>query len=661
MRQTNFSCDFPLVPELGVDQSWKSLFLLPHRYTDLSKLVTDFSRIHDGMSYVLVRGRVVGMKGLTREREETFSPYPGILVMTLSDGTNVIDCETFKPADWKSIERDDTITVLCKVRSFRGTVSLCDPEREKCRPQPRPEYKGIASKVAGERIMAAAYAAISDDDSVFEAAKWMITEQPRLARLIGKHWGTVESLLRGLHAPENMDEAREALQIARRVCVAEVRLKSRLPRKVLPSIPPNPELRRSIWDAIKSQPETFSESQLAALKAAVPALAGDKPSRVLINGDVGSGKTLVFLVIAAGFAKLGIHCAIMAPNGNVADQIRGHVMRRFPDIPCRYLGDGRDEGPADALIYVGTQALLHVTDRPKFGAVIVDEQQKFSRGQRQLLLEPHSHLIEATATPIPATLANALFGDCVIAKIPHSALQRVIRSHLFDNTQRAQVVKMTEATLARGKKVLFVYAAVNKAKAKVIDPDALPEAPPKPKAKKKGEKEEEVVKPKAPDARDATTAYEELQKRFPGQVAIVHGQMRTADRMEQMQAFHEGRLRILVSTTAVEVGVDSPGIGLVVVNDPDRMGLFQLHQMRGRGARDGGEADFVMFTKKALSKHAMQRLMTIRNTRNGFKLAEEDLKMRGFGEVAGDLQTGVAETTFKLNQLRPEDFVQSHR
>lgn len=661
MNKTDFTSSFPLVPELGVEQSWQALMLLPHKYTDLSRLITDFSHLHSGMTAALVRGRVVSIRGMTRERQETKSPFPAMVCMVLSDGTNEIVCEAFQVAAWKSVELDDTLTVYCKVRSFQGVVSLCEPVRERCRLEPRPDYKGIPGKVAGDRIMAAAYAAVTDEDSVREAALWLIKERPRLVRLINKHWGTAESLLRSIHAPATMQEAREALDIARRVCVAEVRLKSRLPRKTLPVIPAQPGLRRAIWEAIQTQPETFSPGQMSALKEAVPALSGGKPARVLINGDVGSGKTLVFLSIVAGFAKLGIACAVMAPTGSVARQIYNNVTRRFPGIPCRYIAEKMDEGPADALIYVGTHALLTAQNRPEFGAVVVDEQQKFSREQREGLLSPHTHLLEATATPIPQTLAAALFDDCVVAKVPTPPVDRQIRSHILGDEERSKVGDLHRAALAAGKKVLYVYAAVNKpkskAKAKPAESEEAAKAKAKTKAKSKAKGKEDEAPVKVEDVRAATTAYEEMQIKFPGQVAMVHGQMHPQKAAEQLQAFHEGRLPILISTTAVEVGVDSPGIRLVVVNDPDRLGLFQLHQLRGRAARDGGHADFVMFNKKDLKKVGMERLMAVRSIKSGFDLAEADLKARGFGEVAGELQTGASETTFRLSQLSPEDFV----
>lgn len=660
MKPNDVITDFPLVPELGVSEPWQALFLLPHQYTDLSRLVTDFSEIEGRGNFVLLRGRVVQVQGLTRDCKPTKGPFPGIISMTLSDGAYELPCESFQISAWKGVEVGDTITVLCKVRYFQDIgLSLSDPVRETCRAEPRVDYKGIVGKVSKERVMMAAQSAVMDANALERAARWLDEERPALAAQVRKHWGTPESLLQAVHAPTSVKQGYAALDIVRRLCAYEVRVKSRLKRKAAADIAPRPELRRAVWEAVQSQTETLSAGQIAGLKVAVPALSGDKPAWVLINGDVGSGKTLVFLCLVAGFCKLGVRCAIMAPRAAVARQIYNNVCRRFPELSCRFLAEGLEQGPEDASVWIGTTALLHAKGRPEFGLVVVDEQQKFSRSQREQMLSPHTHLVEATATPIPQTLAAALYGDCVTAIIPTPPVSRQIRSHILNGSQRRIIADLSRAALADGKKILYVYASVNQAKAKEQDQPvdeqiAGEKTKPTPK---KGSKAKAPAKEKAADARAVTVAYEEMQKRFPGMVALVHGQMPAKEAAAQLQAFHDGEMPILMSTTAVEVGVDSPGIRLVVVNDPDRLSLFQLHQIRGRGARDGGHADFVMYSEKALNKKQLLRLRTVRTVTDGFKLAEEDLKLRGFGEVAGEHQSGATETTFKLNHLTPEAFV----
>ncbi|MBK4736029.1 helicase-related protein [Noviherbaspirillum pedocola] len=659
MKPNDLTPEFVLVPELGVTEPWQALYLLPHQYTDLSRLVTDFAELEGRGGTALVRGRVVSVQGLTRDRKPTGSPFPQIISMVLSDGTYELPCESFSISDWKRVEPGDVLTIHCKVRYFPDSgLSLSDPVRETCRAEPRADYKGVSGKVAGERVMMAAQSAAMDTQAVRGAAQWLAQEHPQLDAMVQRHWGDTKDLFLAIHAPADMSQARAALDIARRLCVYEVRLASRMNRQETAVIDAQPGLRRAVWDAAQSQPEQLSPGQLAALKLAVPALSGTKPEWVLINGDVGSGKTLPFLCIVAGFAKLGMRSAIMAPRGAVARQIYGNVTRRFPGLSCRYLGEGIVEGPEDALVWIGTTALLHAKDRPEMALVVVDEQHKFSKSQRLQMLSAHTHLLEATATPIPQTMASALYGDCVLANIPTPPVSRQIRSHLLDASKRSIVVDLMRAALAAGKKVLLVYASVNQAKPKpeaASDVSATENVAPKKGGK--GKKDKGKPKVKAEDARAVTVAYAEVQQHFPGKVALVHGQMRAEEAAAQLQSFHEGAMPILMSTTAVEVGVDTPGVRLVVVNDPDRLSMFQLHQIRGRGARDGGHCDFVMYTKKALNKKQLQRLTIVKNINNGFKLAEEDLKLRGFGEVAGELQTGVTETTFKLTQLTPQDFV----
>lgn len=636
------------VPELGAVEAWQALFLLPAGYTDLSRLITDFSRLEGMRGPALVKGRVVNVYGLKKDRTPTQSPFPDILVMLLSDGQREVPCEAFRASAWKTVEPGVDITVLCTVKNFPDTgLCLSAPERERCRKEPRPDYKGIPGKVAGMRVMAAAAAAVMNPQCVRQACRWLTAERPQLARLVAKHWGSLETLFQAIHAPVSMKQGVAALDIARRLCAAEVRLRSRIQRKSLLPVTPMPELRRAVWDAICTQPETFSAGQMKALQQAMPALCGDRAARILLNGDVGSGKTLVFLCIVAGFCALGQRCAIMAPNGNVARQLYANATRRFPALACRYVADGGAEGSDDPLLWIGTTALLHVEKMPELACLVVDEQQKFSRQQREALLGGGTHLIEATATPIPRTMTLALFTDCVNAEIAVPPVHRKIRSHLLVNGERHLVQDLHRQTIARGKKVVYLYAAVVKSKARS-------------KAKKEPEKVESKSAEPTPgpeNVRGAETAFAEMNARFPGQVALVHGKMPAKKAAEQLQRFQDGISPILISTTAIEVGVDVPGIALLVVNDPDRFGINQLHQIRGRIARDGGEGDFVMISAKELSKHAFERLKVVRNESNGFELARKDLELRGFGEVAGDLQTGAAETTFKLSQLSARDFV----
>ena len=615
-----------LMPEMGAFEDWHALFLTPSEYIDLSNLVTSFNDIDFNRKQVLIKAKIVSLSKYNRKREPTTSPYPAILVVGLSDGVNILECDIFRPSDWKMLEVGDSITLLAHLKhnSYRGWY-LTSPQREKYSQTPRVDYLGIAGKISGSMIKEAAQLATVSPNNHVRDAIWLERERPMLARIIDRFWGSIPNLLHNLHCPTSVNEGVEALSFVKRLCIAEVKFNAKLHIKCIQNIEPLASLRSEIWEAIKTQAETPSTGQLEALKSAVPALSSNKPARVLLNGDVGSGKTFVFLCIVAGFARLGKRCAIMAPNENVANQIYRATINRFPNLSCKYVTGNSKSDTNDALIWVGTTALIFAKDRPTFDLVVVDEQHKFSREQRESLLSPHSHLIEATATPIPRSLAQALFSGCTLAVIPTPPLKRNLRSHLIDDSQRNLVSHLHKRAISAGQRVIYLYAAVKDGKTNL---------------------------------RAAKAAYKTMSEAFPNKVSIVHGQMDSnTDPSLELEAFKSGEKPILIASTAVEVGIDIPDVRLMVVSDPDRFGIAQLHQIRGRLARNGGDADFVMHTKKTLPKDALIRLNAVKNIHDGFALAKKDLEIRGFGEVAGDAQSGATNTTFKLCKISAADFL----
>lgn len=641
------------IPELGVHELWQGLFLLPSKYVDLSRSIDSFAQIERNAT-VIVNAKVVSKNGYTRDKKPTKSLYPAVLKMVLSDGRNTLPCDTFRAKEWITVDIGDTVTVMANVKNgFDGTY-LSSPELVKITPFPRVDYRGISGKVAGEVIQALCQAAVGDRRAVAKASAWFANEKPALTRLVLKHWGPVSNLLTSLHAPKSIREAQRALAIARRLCVAEVRYNGRLMAKRAQEIDPSINLRFAVWDAIKSQPETLSTGQLDALKIAIPALAGNVPARVLLNGDVGSGKTLVFLSIVAGFAMLGKFGAIMAPNENVAAQIHAQFQRRYPHISCKYVAGSSSDKTTSASVWIGTTALIFSKERPEFDIAVVDEMHKFSRQQREALLSPHTHLIEASATPIPRSLAIALFDGCVLAQISSPPVTREIHSHLIGAEQRHVVTSLHRKALEDGKRVIYLYAAVSKSNSKET-PAVLESV-----KTEEGKKEAKPIK-KPENIRAAQVAFDDMEKVFPGKVALVHGQMSQDKAAAALNAFRAGEKPILIASTAIEVGVDIPDVALMVVSNPDRFGIAQLHQIRGRLARNGGEANFVMHTKKELTRDTLTRLSAVRDIQNGFELAERDLHIRGFGDVAGDMQTGATNTTFQLSQITSEDFLRKRK
>jgi ATP-dependent DNA helicase RecG len=271
-------------------------------------------------------------------------------------------------------------------------------------------------------------------------------------------------------------------------------------------------------------------------------------------------------------------------------------------------------------LFVGTQSLLSMPGLD-LAALVVDEQHKFSVDQRARIAGQHTHIIESSATPIPRTLALALFDGWDYALIRHGPTSKTITNHVIPEKARQQARELVQKHLRASRKVIFLYPSVNgKAGSSVM------------------------------------SRGKALQEWFAGKVGIIHGKLKPQEKIDAIARFRDGTTSILVASTAVEVGVDVPDVGLMVVSGADRFGVSQLHQLRGRLVRNGGEGDFVMMTPASVSKATLERLNAVAQNNNGFDLAQRDLELRGFGNVLGDMQTGDSTTLFKLARLEPADF-----
>lgn len=238
-----------------------------------------------------------------------------------------------------------------------------------------------------------------------------------------------------------------------------------------------------------------------------------------------------------------------------------------------------------------------------------------------MLAHAHTHIIEASATPIPRSLALAIFDGWKQVKIINGPVPKQIRSSVATPRHRGSVVGLVRQHIDMGKKIIFLYHRVTGEGASVID------------------------------------AGKRLSERFPSKVSILHGKLKPDEKQKALTAFATGEQPIIVASTAVEVGVDVADIGLMVVSNADKFGVAQLHQLRGRLARNGGSADFVMMVDKEIKGDTRERLEALCNYADGFSLAERDMEIRGFGDVFGEFQSGKFTGTFKLPRLDVADFM----
>jgi ATP-dependent DNA helicase RecG len=380
-------------------------------------------------------------------------------------------------------------------------------------------------------------------------------------------------------------------------------------------------------------PYSLTPSQQRAVADIIADLA--QPNRMLrlLHGDVGSGKTVVALLAAATVIEAGRQAALMAPTEILARQHFATIARLAPAAGIRVaILTGRERGreraeilsalaAGDIDLIVGTHALFQ--DDVAFhdlALAIVDEQHRFGVHQRLALTRKGEavDLLVLTATPIPRTLVLTYFGDMDISELREKpAGRQKIDTRAMPIERLGEVVDAVKRALDDGRRVYWVCPLVG---------------------------ESETI-----DLAAAEERYEALRKRFGDTVELIHGRMRGAEKDRAMARFAEGSARILVATTVIEVGVDVPEASVMVIEHAERFGLAQLHQLRGRIGRGAEHSTCLLLYKAPLGETAKARLAILRETDDGFRIAEEDLRLRGEGDVLGTRQSGMPG--FRLARL----------
>ncbi len=391
---------------------------------------------------------------------------------------------------------------------------------------------------------------------------------------------------------------------------------------------------------LQSLPFKLTEAQKKSIDDITSDLAGNRPMLRLIQGDVGSGKTLVAAVSALLAITNKFQVAVMAPTEILAEQHArnfsnwlsplgikvGQLSGEVKGIDRKNILEALKNSQLD--IIIGTHALFQKSVIfAKLGLVIVDEQHRFGVHQRLALTKKASpyqaHQLVMTATPIPRTLTMLAYADLdcsVIDELPPGRQQ--IHTVLIENGRRNKIITRVEAACKTGRQAYWVCTLIE---------------------------ESEVL-----EAEAAAQTASSLQLKLPEvNIGLIHGQLRQAEKKEIMSSFVSGEIDLLVSTTVIEVGVDVPNASLMIIENPERLGLAQLHQLRGRIGRGNTKSHCVLIYKEPLSTISKHRLEVIRDSTDGFYIAEKDLELRGPGEVLGTKQTGLM--MFKIAQFPKHD------
>ena len=370
----------------------------------------------------------------------------------------------------------------------------------------------------------------------------------------------------------------------------------------------------------------LTESQTHVLREIRADMSGAHPMRRLLQGDVGSGKTVVAACSALMALESGCNVALMAPTEILAEQHFANFKKWFEPLGIQIglqTGSRKAEGLAGGngqapVLVVGTHALFSSGfDLPQPGLVIIDEQHKFGVAQREQLVRKgnYPHVLVMTATPIPRTLGLTLYGDLDISVIDEMPAGRgALRTFVRTTDKLLKVFEFIREKISAGRQAYVVY----------------------PRVEDSGEKELKAVR----------SELENLKKSLaPFGVGLLHGKLSSKEKEAVMAAFRANQIQVLLSTSLIEVGVDIPNATVMLVENAEHFGLAQLHQLRGRIGR-GGHQSYCILVSNAKNLEARNRLKILEETSDGFKIAEEDLKLRGPGELLGREQSGLPKFRF---------------
>jgi ATP-dependent DNA helicase RecG len=620
----------------GVHRVEDLLFHLPLRYQDRTR-VTPIAALREGIDAVIEGEVRAADVALGRRRS---------LMARLQDGSGILTLRFFH----FSAAQKHRLLPGARLRCF-GQVRRGGSGLEMYHPECRPVCEGAGPVEEALTPVYPTTAGIGQHQwrSLCRQALALL-DHARPAELLPpaerQRYDLVQAL-HYLHAPppdaplELLREGRHPAQL--RLALEELvahqlslqQLRELQQREGAPPLPFRSEFLEAFLHSLPFAPTAAQQRVLGEIAGD---LARARPMLRLVQGDVGSGKTLVAAGAALQAIANGYQVALMAPTEILAEQHWHNFGTWFKhlDLRMEWLS-GRTKGKkraaalgriasGEAALAIGTHALFQQEVAfSRLALVIVDEQHRFGVHQRLALSEKAApgagrpHQLVMTATPIPRTLSMVAYADLdcsVIDELPPG--RQPVGTVLIDSSRRAQVMERVAGACAAGRQAYWVCTLI-------ADSDAL-------------------------QAQAAEATAQELREALPGlRVGLVHGRLKPAEKDTEMAAFKAGELDLLVATTVIEVGVDVPNASLMIIENPERLGLAQLHQLRGRVGRGARASHCVLLYQTPLSASGRQRLGALRQSSDGFYIAERDLELRGPGEVLGTRQTGLME--FRIAEL----------
>ena len=618
-----------LEKDLGIRTYEDLLHYYPFRYVNKSQFYK-ISEVNSDLPYIQLVGEIVRMEEIGAKRSKRLVAY-------IQDETGLLELVWFKGVKWvkNSVKPNTQYVVFGKPNLFNGKINIAHPEIESVEEYKKgmcntlqPMYpsseklsnKGLNNKAIGKLTQ-----------TLLPQLKNQIRETLSTDLLQKLNLPSREEALFDIHFPKNTQDLQRAqyrlkfeelffiqLQLIQMKQVRQQKLKGH-------NFSTIGEYFNQFFN--EHLPFELTNAQKRVLKEIRKDCGGEYQMNRLLQGDVGSGKTLVALMSVLMAIDNSFQACLMAPTEILANQHFETISDLLKDLPIKVsLLTGskkaaerkvlhQDLESGETHILIGTHALLE--DKVKYknlGLVIIDEQHRFGVAQRAKMWQKNiqpPHVLVMTATPIPRTLAMTLYGDLdisIIDELPPG--RKSIKTVWKSDSNRLRVFGFIHEEIKKGRQAYIVYPLI---------------------------KESEKL-----DYKDLMDGYKSVCRAFPEQqISIVHGQMKAEDKDFEMARFIKGETQIMVATTVIEVGVNVPNASIMLIESAERFGLSQLHQLRGRVGRGSEQSYCILMSGNKLSEDAQQRLKTMVRTSDGFEIAEEDLKIRGPGDLMGTQQSGI--------------------
>lgn len=619
-----------LQKELGISKISDLLEYYPYKYVDRSRIYT-INELRSDMPFVQVKGRILGFE------EFGSGPRKKRLVAHFTDGTGIADIVWFSGIKYatQQFKVNTEYIVFGKPTLYGGRYQFAHPDIDKAEDLQLSQMGMQPYYITTEKMKKAGLTSRSIEKITKAMLEKMNQPLPEtLPPFIANRLRLVErdTALRHVHYPKTAEELQSArfrlkFEELFYVQLNILRYASDQKKKYRGyTFPRIGEIFNSFYS--DHLPFSLTDAQKRVMREIRSDLGSGRQMNRLLQGDVGSGKTLVALMTMLIALDNGYQACIMAPTEILAEQHLATIREFLGDMNIRVelltgivkgkrrktVLDGLASGSVDIL--VGTHAVIEDTVQfSKLGLVVVDEQHRFGVAQRARLWSKSQnppHVLVMTATPIPRTLAMTIYGDLDVSVIDQLPPGRkpIVTIHKYNN-QTTSLYSGIRQQIKEGRQVYIVFPLI---------------------------KESEKL-----DIQNLEEGFEILKEVFPEfRLSKVHGKMKPAEKDEEMQKFVNGETQILVATTVIEVGVNVPNASVMVILNAERFGLSQLHQLRGRVGRGASQSYCILVTKPQLTNETRKRIDIMCDTNDGFLIAEADLKLRGPGDLEGTQQSGMA-------------------